>query len=63
MRVFKETTKDWSVPQANHTYIVDDKKEYLYGYVPAGRPAKEVRMLKNKIRFDWRYRTFKEIKG
>ena len=63
LRAFRETTKDWTVKQANHTYILSKDKQWMYGYIPAGQPAKAVRMLKNRIRFDARYRTFTEIKG
>jgi hypothetical protein len=62
MKVFKETTKTWSTPVKNHTYILSDDKRWLYGMVAEGRPAREVKMFKNRIGFDTRYRTFKEIK-
>jgi hypothetical protein len=64
MKVFRETTKDWADPYIkNGTYILSPNKEWLYGYIPAGARASEVKMLKNRIRFDKRYRTFVEVKS
>ena len=44
LRAFRETTKDWTVKQANHTYILTKDKQRMYGYSPAGQPASAVRM-------------------
>ena len=63
MVVFRETTKDWADKCPNHTYILSPDKQWLYGYIREGRPASEVKMLKNRIRFDTRYRTFVRMKG
>lgn len=64
MVVFRETTSDWSDSYIkNGTYILSPNKEWLYGYIAAGRPASTVKMLKNRIRFDTRYRTFVKVKG
>ena len=63
MQVFRETTSDWSVPQKNHTYILSPDKRWMYGYVNKGKSGKDVVMLKNRLQFDTRYRTFKELKG
>jgi hypothetical protein len=60
MAVFRETTKGDYYP--NHTYILSPNKEFLYGYVKTGRPAAEVKMLKNRVRFDSRHRTFVKMK-
>jgi hypothetical protein len=60
MAVFRETTKGDYYP--NHTYILSPNKEFLYGYVKTGRPAAEVKFLKNRVRFDSRHRTFKKMK-
>ena len=62
MKVFRETTKDWTVKQDNHVYILSDDKQWMYGYIPKGQPASAVRMLKQRIQFSTRYRTFKEMK-
>jgi hypothetical protein len=62
MKVFRETTSTWTVKQANHTYILSPNKEWMYGYVPADQPASKAKLLKNRIKFDTRYRTFKEVK-
>lgn len=63
MKVFVETTKDWSVPQENHTYILSPDKRWMYGYVPKGKSARDAVMLKNRLQFDTRYRTFRELKS
>lgn len=63
MAVFRETTSNWTVPQKNHTYILSPDKQWMYGYVPYGKSGKDAVMLKNRIRFDTRYRTFTKLKG
>jgi hypothetical protein len=64
MVAFRETTKDWSDASAkNHTYILSPDKRWLYGFVPSGQPASSVKMLKNRVGFDARYRTFTKLKG
>jgi hypothetical protein len=64
MVVFRETTADWADPYIkNGTYILSPDKQWMYGYVPHGGKAKDVKMLKNRIRFDKRYRTFVRVKG
>lgn len=63
MAVFRETTATWTVKQANHTYILSPNKEWMYGYVPAGKSAKDAVMLKSRILFGSRYRTFTKLKG
>ena len=60
MKLFRETTKDWAVPQANHAYVLSDDKQWMYGYVKAG--TRDLITLKNRIRFDTRYRTFVQLK-
>jgi hypothetical protein len=62
LKVFRETTKDWSVPQKNHTYILSSNKQWMYGYITEGKSARDVVMLKNRMQFNTRYRTFKEVK-
>lgn len=61
MKVFRETTAGGYYP--NHTYILSPHKQWMYGYVPAGKSGKDVKMLKNRVRFDSRYRTFVEMKS
>ena len=64
MVVFRETTSDWAESYVkNGTYILSPDKQWLYGFIPAGARAKDVKMLKNRIRFDKRYRTFVKVKG
>ena len=63
MVVFRETTKDWYGNVANHTYILSPDKRWLYGFIPSGKTAKDVQMLKGRIGFDTRYRTFERVKG
>lgn len=53
MKYFRETT-DWDTP--NHTYLLDDSKQYMHGYIQQGRADTE--MFKSPIRFDTRGRTF-----
>lgn len=60
MKLFRETTKDWTVPQANHAYVLSDDKQWMYGYVKAG--TRDLITLSKRIRFDTRYRTFVELK-
>lgn len=53
MKLFRETT-DWDTP--NHTYILDDSKQYAYGYSVLG--TEPIYMFKKPIRFDIRGRKF-----
>lgn len=60
MRVFQETTSTWSTPTPNHIYYVNDSKSQIIAYynVTTGKVTK----LSKPIRWDMRYRTFKELK-
>jgi hypothetical protein len=60
MRVFQETTKDWVGKVTNHIYyLTDDKSKMVAFYnVDTGLVKKFIK----PIRFDMRYRTFKELK-
>lgn len=60
MRAFQETTRDWSTPVSNHIYyLTDDKSKMVAFYnVDTGQIKKFIK----PIRFDMRYRTFKELK-
>jgi hypothetical protein len=60
MKLFRETTKDWSVQQANHAYVLSDDKQWMYAYVKAG--TREMIILKDRIQFSTRYRTFVELR-
>jgi hypothetical protein len=60
MKLFKETTQDWAVPTKNHTYLLSDNKEWLYGIVRAG--TRDLEMLSSRIKFSTRHRTFKLVK-
>ena len=63
MKVFRETTKDWKEKVSNHTYILSPDKQWMYGFIPEGKPASAVKMMKQRIQFSSRYRTFKELKS
>lgn len=60
MKAFQETTSDWSGDVSNHIYyLTDDKSKMIAFYnVDSGKVTK----FKNPIRFDTRYRKFKELK-
>lgn len=60
MKAFKEITSDWVGNVSNHIYyLTDDKSKMIAFYnVATGRVTK----FKNPIRFDTRYRKFKELK-
>ena len=58
-KLFKETTKDWSTPVANHVYMLSPDKQWLYGMVVPN--TRELRVFKKRIQFSPRYRTFKVV--
>jgi len=61
MILAKETTKwDDVTRQPNHTYLMSDTKEKIFGYFKWHNP-KEFTMFKKPIRIDTRFRTFKVI--
>lgn len=60
MRVFQETTSDWSGDVANHIYYTDDSKSKIYAFYNV--VTKEIKELRTPIRWDMRRRTFKELK-
>jgi hypothetical protein len=60
MKLFRETTVWDKVQQANHVYALSDDKQWMYGYVKQGTSV--LIEMNKRIRFDTRYRTFKEIK-
>lgn len=59
MRVFQETTK-WKGDVPNHVYLLTDSKSKMVAFynVNTGTIKKFIK----PIRFDMRYRTFKELK-
>lgn len=62
LRVLQEIT-DWSEAEyavPNHTYLVNESKEFCYGYIKQG--ASEPEMFSKRIPFSTSYRKFKEIK-
>jgi len=63
MKVFRETTRDWTDKTPNHTYILSPDKQWMYGFIPIGKPASAVKMFSKRIQFSSRYRTFKEMKS
>jgi hypothetical protein len=56
MKLYRETT-NWTTP--NHTYLLNDSKQYMHGYIQLGTAA--LRMFKAPIRFDIRGRTFQYV--
>ena len=60
MRVYQETTdwKEHGVP--NHIYYTSDSKIKIYAFY--NTVTGEIKKFKNPIRWDMRYRTFKELK-
>lgn len=60
MRVFQETTKDWVGNVTNHIYYTNDSKSKIIAFY--NTVTGEVKKFKQPIRWDMRYRTFKELK-
>ena len=59
MILARETTKWEDVSrQPNHTYLMSDNMEKVFGYFKWNNP-KDFMMFKKPIRIDRRYRTFK----
>lgn len=63
MILVKETTVwDCEHRQPNHTYLMSDNKEKVFGYFKWHNP-KDFMMFKKPIKIDKRYRTFVVIKS
>lgn len=62
MILAREITK-WDVEyrQPNHTYLMSENMEKIYGYFMWNNP-KDFKMFKQPLRFDTRYRKFKVLK-
>lgn len=61
MRVFQETTVWDKAPNTpNHIYYLNDSKSKMVAFYNVH--TKEIKKFINPIRFDTRYRTFKELK-
>jgi hypothetical protein len=60
MKVFKETTKDWSGPASNHIYYLSDDKTKMHAFYNVD--TNTITKFKKPIGFNSRYRTFKELK-
>jgi hypothetical protein len=60
MRVFHETTKDWTQDVTNHIYYTNDSKSQLVAFYNVN--TKQITKFKNPIRWDMSRRTFKELK-
>ena len=60
MRVFQETTKNWVGNVPNHIYYLTDNKEKMVAFYNVN--TKQIKKFIKPIRFDTRYRTFKELK-
>ena len=60
MRVFQETTNDWVGNVTNHIYyLTDDKTKMVACY---NMDTTQIKKFIKPIRFDMRYRKFKELK-
>ena len=60
MRVFQETTPDWVGNVSNHIYYLTDDKSKMVAFYNVDTGA--VKKFIKPIRFDMRYRKFKELK-
>lgn len=60
MKTLQETT-GWASKVPNHIYYVTDNKERLLAYIKASN--NEPVVLSKPIKFETRYRTFKELKN
>ena len=60
MRAFQETTKDWVGNVSNHIYYLTDDKSKMVAFYNVD--TKQIKKFIKPIRFDMRYRTFKELK-
>ena len=54
------TTWEDASDVCNHTYLMSDNMEKIFGYFKCNNP-KDFMMFKSAIRIDKRYRTFKVI--
>lgn len=60
MKAFQEITSDWVGNVTNHVYYLSDNKQKMFAFYNVN--TKEVKKFKSPIRFDIRYRKFKELK-
>lgn len=60
MKAFQETTRDWKTPVSNHIYYLTDDKQSMIAFYNVD--TKTVKKFINPIRFNTKYRTFKELK-
>jgi hypothetical protein len=60
MRVFQETTNDWVGNVSNHIYYLTDDKSKMVAFY--NMDTKQIKKFIKPIRFDMRYRKFKELK-
>jgi hypothetical protein len=58
MKFLKEIT-EWPDTTPNHTYLVDDSKTYMWGYVPQGTDV--LKMFRGKIQISVSRRKFREV--
>ena len=56
MLLLKETSQ-WPDSTPNHTYVVSDNKEFVYGYIKQG--ALKIELFSKRGRFHQKYRKFK----
>ena len=60
MRVFQEITNDWVGNVTNHIYYLTDDKSKMVAFY--NMDTKQIKKFIKPIRFDMRYRKFKELK-
>ena len=60
MRAFQETTNDWVGNVSNHIYYLTDDKSKMVAFYNVD--TKQIKKFIKPIRFDMRYRKFKELK-
>ena len=60
MRAFQETTNDWVGNVSNHIYYLTDDKSKMVAFYNVD--TKHIKKFIKPIRFDMRYRKFKELK-
>jgi hypothetical protein len=61
MAKFLQETTEWKDTAPNHLYVMDDSKERMLAYRPAGKS--EFMTFKKPIRIDTRGRKFTEVKN
>lgn len=61
MKFYQEITPDWQGEIPNHTYLLNDSRDRMIGYVSASDD--QLVIFKSPIRFDSRYRKFRTVEN